>query len=142
MRTSARHLLVGAGRTGAADQEVTVPVPPVPALLAALVAPLLASPVLPGPGTVPAPTEAGPWPGSTIVAVEGDARHGFSVTRLDGSVEHPPTLSEATAECEEHDDPTHAAVCVAQVETRYAGLDDVRLSLEWAQRTGRSATAG
>ncbi|WP_370185647.1 hypothetical protein [Aeromicrobium sp.] len=107
-----------------------MPVPPVPALLAALAAPVLLGPALPG-----TPTDARePWPGSTIVAVEGDARHGFSVTRLDGSVEHPPTLSEATAECEEHDDPTDVAVCVARVETRYAGLDDLRLSLGWAQR--------
>jgi hypothetical protein len=123
-----------------------VPVPPVPALLAALAAPFLFSPALPGapssPGAPSAGDAAPPWPGSTIVAVEGDARYGFSVTRLDGSVEHPPTLSEATAECEEHDDPTDVAVCVARVETRYAGLDDVRLSLGWAQRTGGSATVG
>lgn len=107
-----------------------MPVPPVPALLAALAAPVLLGPALSG-----TPSRASdPWPSSTIVAVEGDARHGFSVTRLDGGVEHPPTLSEATAECEEHDDPTDVAVCVARVETRYAGLDDLRLSLGWAQR--------
>ncbi len=115
-----------------------MPVPPVPALLAALSAPLLFGPGLsgtPSAAGAPSPGDAAPpWPGSTIVAVEGDARHGFSLTRLDGTVEHPPTLSEATAECEEHDDPTEAAVCVARVETRYAGLDDVRLSLGWAQR--------
>jgi hypothetical protein len=125
-------------RPASSTRRSTVPVPPVPALLAALAAPLLLGPSLSGtPSGTGRPSvgdAASPWPGSTIVAVEGDARYGFSVTRLDGSVEHPPTLSEATAECEEHDDPTDAAVCVARVETRYAGLDDVRLSLEWARR--------
>lgn len=71
-------------------------------------------------------------PGHTIVAVEGDAENGFSVFRLDGSSEHPPTLSESTAECHEHDDPTDVAVCVAEVETRFEGLADVQLSLRWA----------
>lgn len=66
------------------------------------------------------------------MAVEGDAENGFSVFRLDGSSEHPPTLSESTAECHEHDDPTDVAVCVAEVETRFEGLTDVQLSLRWA----------
>lgn len=104
-----------------------MPVPPVPALLAALVAATTGAPA-----PTPAPTPA-PLPDRTIVAVEGDARNGFSITRLDGSTEHPPTLSESTAECEELDDGTDVAVCVAEVRTRYAGLADVQLSLRWAQ---------
>lgn len=80
-------------------------------------------------------------PGQTIVAVEGDADNGFSVFRLDGSSEHPPTLSESTAECHEHDDPTEVAVCVAEVETRFEGLADVQLSLRWSagRRGGHDA---
>lgn len=73
-------------------------------------------------------------PAHTIVAVEGDAENGFSVFRLDGSSEHPPTLSESTAECHEYDDPIDVAVCVAEVETRFEGLADVQLSLAWARR--------
>lgn len=73
-------------------------------------------------------------PGRTIVAVEGDAENGFSVFRLDGTSDHPPTLSESTAECHEYDDPTRVAVCVAEVETSFAGLADVQLSLAWAQQ--------
>lgn len=74
------------------------------------------------------------FPGHTIVEVEGDAANGFSVFRLDGTSEHPPTLSESTAECEEYDSPTRVAVCVAEVETRFADLADLQLSLRWAQR--------
>jgi hypothetical protein len=106
-----------------------VPVPPVPALLAA-VAGLVPLVAVPSAGPSPAP----PLPGHTIVAVEGDAENGFGITRLDGSTEHPPTLSESTAECTEYDDPTEAAVCEAEVRTRYAGLADLQLSLRWAQQ--------
>lgn len=110
-----------------------LPVRPVPALLAATAAAL--APFTPALGAGASPT--GPdLPSHTIVAVEGDARNGFGITRLDGSTEYPPTLSESTAECSEHDDPTDAAVCVAQVETRYAGLADLQLSLSWAAGRG------
>lgn len=93
----------------------------------AVTAGLLSSAVLADP-----PSSRHRLPGHTIVAVEGDAENGFSVFRLDGSSEHPPTLSESTAECHEHDDPTDVAVCVAEVETRLEGLSDVQLSLRWA----------
>lgn len=93
----------------------------------AVTAGLLSSAVLADP-----PSSRHRLPGHTIVAVEGDAENGFSVFRLDGSSEHPPTLSESTAECHEHDDPTDVAVCVAEVETRFEGLADVQLSLRWA----------
>lgn len=93
----------------------------------AVTAGLLSSAVLADP-----PSGRHRLPGHTIVAVEGDAENGFSVFRLDGSSEHPPTLSESTAECHEYDDPTDAAVCVAEVETRFEGLADVQLSLRWS----------
>ncbi|KQO36248.1 hypothetical protein [Aeromicrobium sp. Leaf245] len=93
----------------------------------AVTAGLLSSAVLADP-----PSSRHRLPGHTIVAVEGDAENGFSVFRLDGSSEHPPTLSESTAECHEHDDPTDVAVCLAEVETRFEGLTDVQLSLRWA----------
>ena len=72
------------------------------------------------------------FPGHTIVSVEGDAANGFTVHRLDGSSEHPPTLSESTAECEEYDRAIDVAVCIAEVETWFDGLADLRLSLRWA----------
>ncbi|KQP84242.1 hypothetical protein ASF35_04740 [Aeromicrobium sp. Leaf291] len=93
----------------------------------AVTAGLLSSAVLADP-----PSSRHRLPGHTIVAVEGDAENGFSVFRLDGSSEHPPTLSESTAECHEHDDPTDVVVCLAEVETRLEGLADVQLSLRWA----------
>ena len=103
-----------------------------------LVAALLAAVPLLGTGAAalhrPARPDPGDLPGRTIVAVEGDAENGFSVFRLDGTSEHPPTLSESTAECEEYDDATEAAVCIAEVRTSFAGLADVQLSLAWAQR--------
>ena len=104
-----------------------------------LLAALLATVPLLGAGAAVAEHRPGPdrddpsLPGHTIVQVEGDAENGFSVLRLDGSSEHPPTLSESTAECEEYDDPVRVAVCVAEVETSFAGLADVQLSLRWAE---------
>lgn len=103
-----------------------------------LVTALLAAVPLLGAGAAalhhPAPPDRGDLPGRTIVAVEGDAENGFSVFRLDGTSEHPPTLSESTAECEEYDDATEVAVCIAEVRTSFAGLADVQLSPAWAQR--------
>lgn len=108
----------------------------VPALLAVplLAVPLVSVPLAAsaGDGPRPASPRADDLPGETIVAVEGDAAFGFTVRRLDGSTEHPPTLSESVAECHEYDDPTQVAVCVAEVETTFAGLADVQRSLRWA----------
>jgi hypothetical protein len=104
-----------------------------------VLAALLAAVPLLGAGAAVAEHRPGPdpdrpsLPGHTIVKVEGDAENGFSVHRLDGSSEHPPTLSESTAECEEYDDPVRVAVCVAEVETSFEGLADVQLSLRWAE---------
>ncbi|MEH3032571.1 MAG: hypothetical protein PGN07_00660 [Aeromicrobium erythreum] len=89
----------------------------------------LSAPLVAGAG----PDEATRFPGRTIVEVEGDARNGFTIHRLDGSTESPPTLSESFAECGEYDDRTQVAVCRAEVRTRYAGLADVKRSLRWAR---------
>ncbi len=70
--------------------------------------------------------------GRTIVAVEGDAANGFSVYRLDGTSEHPPTRSESLAECQEYDDPTDVAVCAAEVRTELEWIAEVQRSLDWA----------
>lgn len=104
------------------------------ALLACLTG-LLGGAAVPAPERPPRPAGS-TLPGHTIVAVEGDAENGFGITRLDGGTEYPPTLSESVAECEEHDDATQVAVCVAEVRTRYAGLADVQLSLRWSQERG------
>lgn len=72
------------------------------------------------------------WPGETVVAIEGDAANGFSIHRLDGTSDHPPTLSETTAECEEYDTEVAVAVCVAETRAWFDALAEHQLSLSWA----------
>lgn len=92
-----------------------------------------------GAGAAPAPA-ASSWPGETVVAIEGDAANGFSIHRLDGTSEHPPTLSETAAECEEYDTEVAVAVCLAQTHARFDALAQHQLSLSWAlsEREGRA----
>jgi hypothetical protein len=72
-------------------------------------------------------------PGDTVVAVTGDADNGFSIEHHDGTTLHPPTLSEATAECGEYDTEVQVAVCVAEVETWYRDLADLQVAIAWAR---------
>lgn len=83
-------------------------------------------------GAAPSSPTAPPWPGETVVAIEGDAANGFSIHRLDGTSEHPPTLSETTAECEEYDTEVAVAVCVAETRAWFDALAEHQLSLAWA----------
>lgn len=101
-----------------------------------------------GTGAVAAPGDAGrtdavgatgatgaerAWPPPhTIVEVTGDAENGFSIHRYDGSSQHPPTLSEASAECGEYDTEVAVAVCDAEVATWYRDLAELQLALAWA----------
>lgn len=89
-----------------------------------------------GAALAPAPS---PWPGETVVAIEGDAANGFSIHRLDGTSDHPPTASETTAECEEYDTEVAVAVCLAETRARFDALAEHQLSLSWAlsERDGR-----
>lgn len=82
-----------------------------------------------------APARAPGWvpPGDTVVAVEGDADNGFTIEHHDGTTLHPPTLSEATAECGEYDAEVQVAVCVAEVETWYRDLADLQAAIAWAR---------
>lgn len=82
-----------------------------------------------GPGTARAWTP----PADTIVEVTGDAANGFSIRRFDGSTLHPPTDSEAAAECSEYDTEVQVAVCNAEVETWYRDLADLQVALRWAR---------
>lgn len=66
------------------------------------------------------------------MAIEGDAANGFSIHRLDGSSQHPPTLSETTAECGEYDTEVAVAVCVAEARAWFDALAEHQLSLHWA----------
>ncbi|MDR6175134.1 hypothetical protein QE364_003094 [Nocardioides zeae] len=72
-------------------------------------------------------------PGDTVVAVSGDADNGFTIEHHDGTTLHPPTLSEATAECGEYDAEVQVAVCVAEVETWYRDLADLQVAIAWAR---------
>lgn len=85
-------------------------------------------------------------PGDTVVAVTGDADNGFSIEHHDGSTLHPPTLSEATAECGEHDTEVQVAVCTTEVETWYRDLADLQVAIAWARHDagggGRGAVHG
>lgn len=71
-------------------------------------------------------------PADTIVAVTGDADNGFSIRRYDGSTQHPPTTSEAHAECEEYDTEVAVAVCIAEVDIWYRDLGELQTALRWA----------
>lgn len=79
---------------------------------------------------------------SPIIAVEGDAGNGFSLHRLDGTSQHPPTRSESLAECGEYDAPIDVAVCEAEVETELAWIAQVQASLHWATSDEPSPVPG
>lgn len=72
-------------------------------------------------------------PPDTIVAVDGDADLGFTIHRYDGSTLSPPTRSETTAECTEHDTPVRVAACQAEADTWFRDLADLQAALAWAR---------
>lgn len=95
------------------------------------------------PGGADRGVQQGQWPPpETIVAVEGDAENGFTVRRHDGSAEHPPTLSEALAECGEYDTEVDVAVCDAEVTTWYRDLGDLQFALRWARHEAARSGGG
>lgn len=71
----------------------------------------------------------------TIVAVTGDRANGFSIEFYDGSSLHPPTASEARAECDEYERRIQRVRCWTEVRTWYRDLGDLRQALEWAHAT-------
>src|SRR3954469_16883620 len=75
---------------------------------------------------------AGEPPGDTIVEVTGDRATGFEVRHYDGTSEHPPTGSEARAECLGYDGRLDRVRCRTEVRTWYRDLGDLRQALDWA----------
>ena len=72
-------------------------------------------------------------PAATVVAVEGNARDGFAIHRLDGSSSFPPTRSEARAECLEYDVHVDVVHCRTEVRVWYRDLADLKVALRYAQ---------
>jgi hypothetical protein len=75
-------------------------------------------------------------PGDTVVRVRGTADDGFTIRHYDGTVLHPPTDSEALAECRAYDTLRARVRCRAEVRTWYADLAGLRRSLRWARTRG------
>jgi len=75
-------------------------------------------------------------PGDTVVRVRGNAADGFTIRHYDGTVLHPPTDSEALAECGEYDTVRARVRCRAEVRTWYADLGGLKRSLRWARTRG------
>ncbi|WP_199539267.1 hypothetical protein [Desertihabitans brevis] len=73
-------------------------------------------------------------PGDTVVRVTGDAANGFSILHADGTELHPPTDSEALAECAEYDTARQRVACRTEVRTWYRDLAVLQQALEWAGR--------
>ncbi len=113
---------------------------PIGLTLAAAVAACGVLAAVAGAGAAPVGPTPPSWPGETVVAIEGDAANGFSIHRLDGSSDHPPTRSETTAECEEYDTEIGVEVCLAETRAWFDALAEHQLSLSWAlsQRSGRA----
>lgn len=75
-------------------------------------------------------------PGDTITRITGTGSTGFAVEHYDGTVTHPPTTSEAIAECGEYDTLLERVRCRVQVRTRYDALGDTRQALRYARSRG------
>lgn len=77
-----------------------------------------------GAGREPAP--------DTIVAVDGDKAHGFTIHFYDGSALFPPTASEARAECREPVTRVARVRCRTEVRVWYRDLGDLKQALAHA----------
>ncbi len=71
-------------------------------------------------------------PGNTIIEVTGDKANGFEILRYDGTSLHPPTDSEAKAECGEYDTRVARVRCRTEVRTWYRDLRDLKRALRYA----------
>jgi len=69
----------------------------------------------------------------TIVEVKGDKANGFEIWHYDGSVDNPPTDSEARAECGEYDTRVARVRCRTAVRVWYRDLADLRRSINYQQ---------
>lgn len=75
-------------------------------------------------------------PGDTITRITGTGATGFAIAHYDGTVTHPPTTSEAIAECGEYDTQLARVRCRVQVRTWYDALGDTRQALRYAWSRG------
>jgi hypothetical protein len=73
-----------------------------------------------------------PPPGWTIVDVSGDKTNGFTIEHYDGTVDYPPTDSEARAECSEYHARVERVRCRSQVRTWYRDLGMMKVALDYA----------
>ncbi len=69
----------------------------------------------------------------TIVEVRGDKANGFDVRHYDGTADHPPTDSEARAECSEYDTRVARVRCRTEVRVWYSALGDLKRSINYQQ---------
>jgi len=74
----------------------------------------------------------------TIIEVTGDKANGFSIFRYDGSTDHPPTDSEARAECSEYDTKVARVRCRTEVRVWYSDLGDLKRSINYQQSLRRN----
>jgi len=73
-----------------------------------------------------------PPAGSTIVDVSGDRDHGWTIEHYDGSVDYPPTISEARAECDEYHRRVSYVRCRSELRTWYHDLGQLKRALDYA----------
>lgn len=102
-------------------------------LLAVLLAALLGAAVLGSPALAVSSAGQGR---PIIVEVRGDAANGFDIVHADGTTLHPPTDSEAAAECGEYDTLRARVACRVEVRTWYRDLGDLKRSLAWVRAHG------
>jgi len=71
--------------------------------------------------------------GDTIVEVTGSRQDGFTITHYDGTVDHPPTNSEARAECREYDARLDRVRCRVETRVWYRDLGQIKRAIAYAK---------
>jgi len=69
----------------------------------------------------------------TITRITGTQARGFTIEHFDGTVLHPPTDSEAAAECAEYDTQLARVRCRVEVRTWYDALGATKRALHYAR---------
>lgn len=85
-------------------------------------------------GVALAATVDDPPPASTIVDVSGDASNGFTIEYYDGSVDYPPTRSEAHTACSDFHRHWRRASCHSEVRVWYRDLQRMKVALDFAHQ--------
>ena len=71
--------------------------------------------------------------GDTIVEVTGNRQDGFTIRHYDGSVDHPPTITEARAECAEYDARLDRVRCRVETRVWYRDLGQIKRAIAYAK---------